>query len=148
MPALGLYARLAIGLAAVLLLAGATWLVLHSVQNIYDSGHEAGVAETKAEQLQALVASQNAVIELNKQLAERNLAYASLEADALLQAGQAPATVTRIIRENPEFQCRRPPELAAQRLSELKAVAVAAGGGADGGVPVVGVPAVPAAPDR
>lgn len=140
--------RILLAIAAFLLIAGATYLVVSSIRGLYDAGYDAGVSATQTEQLTALVEAHKAIAELNKDLGEKAVAYARLEAQAELQATQAPETVTRIIRENPQFQCTRPDALAAQRLQELVSIANAVGGGADDRVPSVGIPPVPTAPDQ
>lgn len=140
--------RILLAVAAFLLIAGATYLVVSSLRGLYQSGYDAGASATKAEQLTALVEAHQAIAQLNKDLGEKAVAYARLEAQAELQATQAPETVTRIIRENPQFQCTRPAALAAQRMQELRSIADAAAGGANDRLPPVGVRAVPAAPDQ
>lgn len=147
LPASGT-ARLILAIGAFLIIAGAIIAVIAGFRALYQSGYDAGENAAKTEQLQALVEANQAIAQLNKDLGEKAVAYARLEAQAELQATQAPETVTRIIRENPQFQCTRPAALAAQRMQELQSIADAIGGGAPDRLPAIGVRALPAAPDQ
>ena len=131
----GLQTKLLIGLVGVVVLAAAVIGVIKAVDSIYDAGYDAGEQAAQTEQLQALVDAQERIIGLNKELAEKSVAYAKLEAEAMLESTTAPQTVTRIIRENPQFQCVRPAALASERVRSLQAIADAVGPRSDGGVP-------------
>ncbi len=144
---MNLYAKLGIALGAVLLLAASTIGVLRAIDSVYDAGYDAGKLAIQAEQQQAVIDAQNKIIDLNAQLAKLGTEYARLETEALLRAQEGPETVTRIIREAPEFQCVRPAALAARRLQDLRLIAAAADRNQDP-VPADGVQALPGAGDR